>query len=97
MGKPPVYTPRLPPSRASMRPTASVTDMAERMAADRRKRSVARDLEDQRKQDQDPTGNLLTVAAVLGGLNDLSPADPSPSDFSGGGGDFGGAGASGDF
>lgn len=73
----------------------AVQAMAQRMARDRARRRA--ELDAQRRADDTALLNPLAVAAVVGALNDLTPADPGPSDFTGGGGDFGGGGASGDF
>lgn len=74
---------------------ALISAMAQRMAAQRRQRAA--DLDRDRQADLQPETSILTTAAVIGALNDLTPSDPTPSDFTGAGGDFGGGGASGEF
>jgi hypothetical protein len=68
-----------------------ITTMAQRLAKSRQRLQAERAAQDHTNT------TILTTAAVIGALNDLTPSDPTPSDFTGAGGDFGGAGASGDF
>lgn len=70
---------------------ASISAMAQRLAKSRQR------LQAERAAQDSADTSILTTAAVIGALNDLMPSDPTPSDFNGAGGDFGGGGASGDF
>lgn len=99
MGTPtrPLHRLMLPASiRLALTQQAIRPSMAERLAEERRQKVAAQLAMDRQAEDASLT-LPLTTAAVIGALNDLTPADPSPADFTGGGGAFSGAGASGEF
>lgn len=73
-----------------------LSSMAQSMAEQRRLR-MAKHIERHRREADSSLMTPLALAAVLGGLNDLPPSDPTPSDFTVSRGDFGGGGASGDY
>lgn len=98
MGKPIVRInpiPVVPPHLQGMTDTQytkHLGNMAQRLAEHRQRLQAER-----AAQDRADT-SILNTAAVIGALNDLTPSDPTPSDFTGaGGGLWGGGGASGDF